>query len=326
MASWKDIKNVTESNIGDEKYGFWETLARLFTLNFKVMYKTNMIWMLCILLPFFLALGFSVFLPLWFSYTLIMYITLLLTTGITFGSLMYTYTTTTMKMNMSLTSVKKETTIFSIWLSMMMMSFISTCVAMLAMIFWENIGIAGTQMSFQEIEPNPSINWARIDWAMIFYYWFIFTSIMFTFSLFVQRWINSRNTYYVFLMTYLIFTLFVGGTLSFSWHVVDGDVEFIKVGEEQEYVGALDPFLKGSPMYFVAQFFPTTHINEFGFSTVLKGLEGVSSNEKLSYMVENANSINMFVPHGSDWRFMFIMPYLYMVLYYILYRITSIIE
>lgn len=318
---------MSKENVYDEKYGWWETLSRLFMLNIKVLWNNYMVIVLGFFIPFFITLGISVFLPIWFSFILFTYISMLMCTSVTFGSLMYTYSTTTMNDNISLTSIKKETTIFSIWFSMLVMSLITILGISFSMFFWETIGIAGVQFTGQNLDPIPNINWKHIDWPMVFYYWFVFTSIVFCFSLFLQRFIKERNTFYVVIMTYLILTFFLGETISFTWNVSsDGNVEFMEAGsDESKWIGALDPYLKGSSMYFFAQFFPTTHINEFAFATVLKGTEA-PMNSRLDGMVQNVNSINMFVPHGRDWKIMFIAPYLNMGGYYLIYRLTTIIK
>lgn len=325
---WNKVKNLTEvseSNIEDENYGRWETIARLLVLNLKMLWKSKMIFVMCIVFPLFISLGFSVFLPIWFSWTLIIYVVLLLTTAITFGSLMFTYSTTTMYKNISLTSVRKESTIFSIWAAMMLMGLLSTLGTITSLVVWEQLGIAMTKFSFQDTVA-PTVNWNNISWSMVFYYWFVFTSVMFSFSLFIHKFFKTRSNYYMFIMSYLILTIFVGGTMSFTWYVDPNTLEivFFEKGinpEEGRWYGALGPYLKGEPMYVASQFFPTTHLNEMAFPTILRGMEH-TTDDKFNAMIDNVNLIDVFADHGHDWAKLIMFPYINIIFYYVLFRIT----
>ncbi|NQX83482.1 MAG: hypothetical protein HRS50_02125 [Mycoplasmataceae bacterium] len=304
-------------------------LFHLMILNTKTLFKNGVFLFSGLLLPIIITLGFSMFLPIWFGFTMIVYTSTFLSTSMTFGSLAYSFSDSTLKKNLSLTRKTEKITIASVSLSMLLTSFISIASIIASLIFFEKIGWALTQFSFMNLNPIPAINWNNVQWLVILYYWFILTIIMFAFSIFLQRFIKAKNGYYIFILTYLLLTLFIGGTLSITWTYVDGYAVLIKQdGKNTEIFGALDPFLLGTPMWIVCQFFPTFHINQIAFNSVLSAVDldsfdnTAESGIILSKAIINVNSGNPFnvINSSTMYKYYFFMPYVYIFLYYLLFR------
>ncbi len=338
MSSFSKIESINSENINLEKEkGLFKSTLKLFILNFKLFFKSSLSIFCFFIMPIIITISIGVFLPVWNGFIFTSYIALYLSSLVCFGGLFYPYNKSTFKNNIFLTKYSKKSIIFSIWITMLFFNLLTILMVVLSMILFTNLGILLTQFKFMNLNPQLSVNWWNIDWEMIFYYWFILTTIIFAFSMFAQRFLKYRKSYYLFSITYLLFNIFFGGVISISW-TFNTQGEFIIIeqySEQSKLIGALDPYLKGSPLWLVSQFLPNYHINQYAFNSILSGVEVDKSliisedpvAENVLFSVNNYNNSHMFNALNSSPGkvYYFVMPYVNIIFYYSLFKGHSIV-
>lgn len=92
---------------------------------------------------------------------------------------------------------------------------------------------------------------------------------------------------------------------------------------------SISSLCQGSPLWWVCQFMPTFHINQFAYNSIITGVyfdENATFNggmDRLQESITSLEGINLFnlVKSSAMWKYYFSMPYVYIVVYFALYKI-----
>lgn len=349
------MSNISIKQQDDEKTSILTGFKHYFSLNLKTVVNPSTFFLSVLLIPVMVTTAFSMILPIWYSFVFIIYTILIVVSATLFAELYYSHSNSTMKKNMSLTKYKRKVMLFSVFVTMIVINFLVVGIIIFTLFILEMLNIMMITFWFQSDNIDLYINWWQISWLAIFYYTFVFIVLFFSFSLFLQNFLLTKRTFLMFMMSFLVLTLFTSGTLSITWYYDWETLKPIAIesGEHATpFATNVDPLLKGQPMWWFGQFLPFYQLNQFVYNAMVPGISSNINIDKLDnitgeqwvtlfnnkdsivysldsaqYIQLNAYNKNLSSPFnviGATffWQYYFFMPYAYIVLYLFLHNTT----
>jgi len=283
---FKSTNNYSDHNV------FSLSVSKLFILNIKNVYSTWATRLVIFLSPIFVVFSLSVLFPIQLFVAAGQVFTVPLSAGIVYGMAYFPMKRSTIDNNISITSLNKIQVYGTILLTMLFVTFISEITFWVSLIFFEKIGIAGTTSILNIItkDKNFEVNWLKVEWGIVFYYWIMSTTLMFLTSFFVRGFTKSINWYYSILFIYVMFLISFGKLLEGeSLKVENGD---LVIHNNVNFI------------YIVSSFVPQSHLDLFMTKSMNTGI--INSVDGTTY--HGLNLVKTF-SWSTDWQWNYSLLY-----------------
>ena len=166
------------------------------------------------------------------------------------------------------------------------------------------ITFGGTNWILTDLINSPSVyfvDWLKVEWGAIFYYWVISTVLMFIGSFVFRNMCKNQKTYYLILIVYILSLVGFGNLVPTYYHGVNGNI--VKDGTSATSNNDLklhQPLIT----YIISCFIPQYHLNVFLMKAMDNGIINGQASSKYSPTWWNLGSVSAF-SWSSDWHWNF---------------------
>lgn len=232
------------------------SMFRLFMLNMKTVYSTISTRIVIIFSPLLVSLALSILLPLSYSVAAGQIFVTTLSAGTIWGMTYFSIRKSTIYENISTSGIKDFELYFSIFLTMLVVTFFSQLMYWISTIVFYYIIPSSLFAFFLNVISSPSnIYWNNIDWLTIIYSWMISITIIYFSSMLIRNLTDTEKKYFLVLIMYLLILIPFGGLIRPSMKNTPNGI-----------------FLELNSIEYVSMIFPQYHLNLFNFASVSSGI------------------------------------------------------
>lgn len=230
--------------------------------------------------------------------------------GIIFGNLNYSINDSSISKNLTLSKVSWWQRIVSMFLVIFFFSFLSFVFQMIIFVSFESLEwvfMLGFSFEGDASYYSRDIIWANVSWLAVFMYYFQTLILTFSIYLVISGIFNNKKTFTVFVFSYMIAFLTLGGIMSCHWGYYNSitneslATQYGTLARQTLDVSTIN--YNDTPAYnpnvwvnYVPFFLPQWYTNQHFFYTVAAGADS-QSGEILNEVIQKVDGVDYSV-HG----------------------------
>ena len=281
--------------------------SQLLRLNLKSIYSTHTTRSVIILSPILVAFALAVMFPIWMAIPAGQVFVVPLSAGVVYAMSYYPLKNSTMNNNLKISKVKQINIYTSIIISMFIITFQSELSYWITVIGFNLmhqqgwITFGGTGWILTDMIKTPtiySVDWTKVEWGSIIYYWVLSTILMFAGSFVFRNMCKTQKTYYLILLVYILSLVGFGNLVPTSYYGVDGNI--VRNGSTSSSMMDFNLY-QPEAVYAVSCIIPQYHLNVFLMKAMDSGIINKHLDPKYDPTWWNLGDISAF-SWSTDWH------------------------
>jgi len=316
----KKTSTMKDGSSAKERFEvFVNSTSNLFSLFIKNYLKSSAFFINNILVPLIITFGVILFLPICEGFIWIISLTLLFTSFVTYGVLYFNFRNSNAYKNLELTNVTTASIYVSIFLILLMATFLTLFVDFL----FVEVSILGNIISdmsnsSKAADTTFKYNILETQWSLLVYYWINMSILTFSISMVIQEISQSQKVFFLVVFVFILSSLTFAGSFSPTIYVdSNGNFEIMdmkKLNElsSSEQFGYVRPYVWGGKGWYLSQIFPTYGINQITFgvfnSAVTTYVDGIAQSNQW----QNKNVFDLiFYSHNHRIIYYIVSPWIW---------------
>lgn len=277
-------KQVNEDN---NFMQFAKSTSQTYKLMMKNHFRSSSFYLGNILIPIMLVITLGNLFPINYSFIWMIFIGSTFAAFAAYGTLLFIIKKSTIKKNFDMTATESSSLYAGMFLIMSAIVFITLVIILVAIMAFDALGLISHDFFFVDKNApeyhEKHINWLKIDWITLLFYFAITTVSSFSISFFFEQVLNTQKNFFIAAFVYLLGGLFFTGLWSGTIYITnEGLASIITVDNavdenwfaETNYVNPawVQPaYMAGSVPWIISQVFPHYGINQISYNIINSG-------------------------------------------------------